>query len=168
MAWNFLSFFQPKNKKKTLENLEEKLVEEVNGLKKILRKQNIFLEAFKDEVIKGIIQNEIADLNPYIELADTFFYYEQGIGNHDSTSVPQQEARQIIWEKIDNLLTIGGLEMIRFPGERFNAQFFAVVENISRNIQDLVVVQVLQPGYLYQGNVIRPAKVVVGESPPEE
>jgi molecular chaperone GrpE (heat shock protein) len=168
MAFKVFSFFKKKNTTKTMENLEEKLVEEINGLKKILRKQNIFLEAFKDEVFKSFIQNELADLNPYLELADTFFYYEQGLENHDSSSVPQQEARQIIWEKIDNLLAAGAMEMIRLPGERFNAKFFAAVENISSSTHELFIVKILQPGYLYQGNVIRPAKAIVGESPAEE
>lgn len=168
MAWKFLNFFKKKDNAKTFEQLEGTLVEEVNGLKKILRKQNIFLEAFKDEVFKALLPRELADLNLYMELADSFYYYDQALEKHHDTSISQHEAREIIWEKIDKLLAAGGLEMIRLAGDRFNAKFFEAVENVSTGVHDLVVVKVLQPGYLYQGNVMRPAKAVVGEPPPTE
>jgi molecular chaperone GrpE len=78
-------------------------------------------------------------------------------------SPEQLEAMEIIWDKIDNLLALVGLQIMRRTGGDFDAKIYEAIENRADGAAELIVLQVLQPGYIFKNMVLKPAKVVVGK-----
>jgi molecular chaperone GrpE (heat shock protein) len=71
----------------------------------------------------------------------------------------------MIWERLDTVLAAVGLQMLRQAGGKFDANLHAAIANQSEGAGDLIVIQIVQPGYLFNNVLDRPAKVVVGASP---
>jgi molecular chaperone GrpE (heat shock protein) len=55
-----------------------------------------------------------------------------------------------------------GIEMILDEGVFFDPRLHEAVENRSPGSDSLDVLELVQPGYLQDGKVLRPARVVVG------
>jgi len=163
MNYKFLGFFK---KSKILSGLQEQasqILEETKDLRKHFRKQHLLLESFKNDIIKAILEDRLSDLHPYCDVADAVFYYEAALHSSDSVSPEQLEALEIIWAKIDNLLSLVGLQVMRRAGGNFDPRIYEAIENRDDGAAELLVLQVVQPGYLFHNLVLKPAKVVVGK-----
>jgi molecular chaperone GrpE len=68
----------------------------------------------------------------------------------------------MVLKKADGLAAFFGLEMILAEGIPFDPRVHEAVANRTPDSQPLEVLEVLQPGYLQDGQILRPAKVVVG------
>jgi molecular chaperone GrpE len=70
----------------------------------------------------------------------------------------------LIYNKLKNILSQQGLELMKVMGEEFNTDFHEALTKIPAPKPELKgkVVDVIQNGYLLNGKVIRYAKVVVG------
>jgi len=70
----------------------------------------------------------------------------------------------LIYNKLKNILSQQGLEVMKVVGEEFNTDFHEALTEIPSPKPELKgkVVDVIQNGYLLNGKVIRYAKVVVG------
>lgn len=135
---------------------------ELGDLKKQARRQNLMLEGLKTHLTKTILDQRRCDLEPYYALADAFFYHAQSL---TESSPEQLETLNIIWEKLDSVLLAAGLQMLRQAGGKFDANLHAAIANRSEGSGDLFVLQVVQPGYLFNNVLDKPAKVVVGVNP---
>jgi molecular chaperone GrpE (heat shock protein) len=162
---NFKIFnFLKKSKPPTgLQEQASQVLEEIKDLRKHLRKQNNLLESFKNEIIKAIIDDRRPGIDSYCDVADAFFYYEAALQSNDHVSSEQLEALEIIWDKIDNLMSLVGLQIMRRAGGDFDAKIYEAIENRADGAAELIVLQVLQPGYIFKNMVLKPAKVVVGK-----
>jgi molecular chaperone GrpE len=161
MKLNIFNFFK---KNTTLSELQEQTaqtLEEVKDLRKHVRKQNIFLGAIKDDIMKAIVAERRPGVEPHCEVADALFYYEAALHSGGQVSPEQQEALEIIWDKLDKLLSLAGLQIMRWPGGDFDPKLYEAIENRAAGATELTVVKVLQPGYLLNNIVLKPAKVVV-------
>jgi molecular chaperone GrpE (heat shock protein) len=161
MNLKIFNFFK---KNKPLTGLQEQtfqILEEVKDLRKRLRKQNILLGSIKEDIIKTIVDNRRSGLEPYCEVADALFYYEAALQTSDQVSPEQQEALEIIWDKLDNLMSLVGLQIMRHAGLDFDPKIYEAIDNRAAGAAELVVLQVLQPGYIVNNIVLKPAKVVV-------
>jgi molecular chaperone GrpE len=69
----------------------------------------------------------------------------------------------MIWEKLELALSEIGLELIHRAGEPFDPRLHETVERTAGNDGNAVVTKILQPGYLYNGQVVKPARVIIGE-----
>ena len=69
----------------------------------------------------------------------------------------------MVWEKLEVLLSGLGLELIRRTGEVFDPRFHQAVESAGGPDGEMVVTRIIQPGYIFQGRVIKPARVIIGE-----
>ncbi len=136
---------------------------ELHDLKKQARRQNLFLDALKSHLTKAILDQRRPELEPYFALADAFFYHAQALA---ATAPEQLETLDMIWEKVDSLLSSVGVEMIRQAGENFDANLHDAIANQAPGASHLVVLQVVQPGYLFNNVVSTAAKVVVGDRQP--
>lgn len=135
---------------------------ELQDLKKQARRQYLFLDALKTHLTRAILDQRRTDLEPYYALADAFFYHTQAM----SPAPPEElEAREIIWERLDTVLAAVGLQMLRQAGGMFDASVHDAIANQSEGEGDVVVLQVVQPGYLFNNVLAKPAKVVVGADP---
>lgn len=163
MNFKFFNFFK---KSKTATGPPEptsQVLEAVKDLQKQLRKQNFLLESFKNELFKAIVENQRPGLDPYCALADAFFYYDAALQAGGHLSPEHRETLEIIWEKLDNLLSSVGLRIIRRAGGDFDAKIYEAVENRADGATELIILEVLQPGYIFKNMVLQPARVVVGK-----
>jgi molecular chaperone GrpE (heat shock protein) len=158
--FNFLKKSQPPT---GLQEPVSQVLEEIKDLRKHWRKQNLLLESFKNEITKVIIDDRRPGIDPYCEVADAFFYYEAALQANDHVSPEQLEALGIIWDKIENLMSLAGLQIMRRAGGEFDAKIYEAIENRADGAAELIVLQVLQPGYIFKNMVLKPAKVVVGK-----
>jgi len=165
MKLNIFNFFKKKATFTALQEQASQTLEEVKDLRKYLRKQNIFLGAIKDDIMKAIVAERRTGVEPHCEVADALFYYEAALQAGDQVSPEQQEALEIIWDKLDKLLSLAGLQIMRRSGGDFDPKLYEAIENRAAGAAELIVVQVLQPGYLLNNIVLKPAKVVVDKKP---
>lgn len=142
----------------------EELKNEFADLKKIVRKQTVAMEMYKDEIITHVDNKSLKDvsLDMMKEIADSLFYLETVIKDSFNISGNHAESFDIAWAKIEAMLELCDLELIRMNGCPFDARLHEAVEAAQRVSGLLQVIKVVQPGYLFKGKVIRPAKVVVG------
>ena len=141
----------------------EDLLEELEAIKKILRKQNLILEVFKKETSERLERYEIGKIQPFLHLAENFFHLSSFFAEKEDIPEREEEAIEIVWQKLESVLSSAGIEIIRCSGAAFDAAVYQAVEGTSKKCDDPVVTKILQPGFIYQGKVIIHAKVSIGE-----
>ena len=147
-----------------LESAKREILGEIEGIKKSLRRQNLSLEAFREEVLEGIGEKTLKEANPLLEIIESFFYFDSSLRNLPDLPRSQIEAAELVWKKFDSLLSDFGLEIIRQTGSSFDPRLHESVDKPPEASGRLVVTRILRPGYLYRGQVARAAKVILGES----
>jgi molecular chaperone GrpE (heat shock protein) len=151
-----------------LEVWKGEILEELEGIKKVLRRQTLFLEALKKEVLAQVGEKVLQDAEPIRQLAESFFYFDSSLREGPGLPSGQDEAAEMVWKKLELLLSSLGLELIRRTGEPFDPRLHQTVERAEGENGNMVVTKIIQPGYLYHGQVIRPARVIIGELPTKE
>lgn len=73
----------------------------------------------------------------------------------------------LILKQFETLLNNEGIEEIKPLGEDFNPEYHECIE-VTVGEADGKIVEILCPGYIMKGKVLRPAKVKVGRKNPEE
>jgi molecular chaperone GrpE (heat shock protein) len=150
-----------KEEKRRVSN--EDLLEEVEAIKKILRKQNLVLEVFKKETSERLERYEIGKIQPFLDLAENFFHLSSFFTEKEDIQAREEEAIEIVWQKLESLLSTAGIRIIRYSGVAFDPALYQAVEGISKRCNDPIVTKILQPGFIYRGKVITHAKVSIGE-----
>ncbi|MBU4356458.1 MAG: nucleotide exchange factor GrpE [Proteobacteria bacterium] len=163
MNFKIFNFLRKSKPPTGLQEPASQVLEEIKDLRKHLRKQKFLLESFKNDIIKAIVDDRRPGIDPYCDVADAFFYYEAALQSNDHVSPEQLEALKIIWDKIDNLMSLVGLQIMRRAGGDFDAKIYEAIENRADGAAELIILQVLQPGYIFKNMVLKPAKVVVGK-----
>lgn len=77
----------------------------------------------------------------------------------------QDKGLDMVWQQFKQVLSDQGLEEIEVMGKKFDEQIMEVIDKVKVEDKKQVekVVKVTQPGYKLNGEVIRVAKVVIGE-----
>lgn len=148
-----------------LESAKREILGEIEGIKKTLRRQNLSLEAFREEVLEGIGEKTLKEANPLLEIIESFFYFDSSLRDLPDLPMSQIEAAELVWKKLDSLLLDFNLEIIRQTGGFFDPRLHEAVEKPPETTGRLIVTRILRPGYLYHGQVARAAKVILGEPP---
>ena len=148
-----------------LESARREILGEIEGIKKTLRRQNLSLEVFREEILKEIGEKTLKEANPLLEIIESFFYFDSSLRDLPDFPASQLEAAELVWKKFDSLLADFGLEIIRQTGGSFDPRIHESVEKPPETSGRLVVTRILRPGYLYRGQVVRAAKVILGEPP---
>jgi molecular chaperone GrpE (heat shock protein) len=130
-------------------------------IKRNFRKQGIFLDLFRKETLERLEERRVKEVQHFFELANAFFYYDCSLRERPDLSSGQQEALSIIWEKLEALLSSVGIDIIRKVDVDFDPRLYEAMEKVREGNGKPVVKQILQPGYVYQGNVIKPAKAII-------
>ncbi|MCI4626570.1 MAG: nucleotide exchange factor GrpE, partial [Candidatus Magnetoovum sp. WYHC-5] len=148
-----------------IEEMMVELIDELKDAKKVFRKQGILLEVYKQEIIERIDKkaSKDIDIRPYLELSDNFFYLITSFKEQKDISYGLIEAIEIVWQKMEQVLLLMDIAIIRQEGLPFDPKIHESVDNISIQGDNLIVVKVLQPGFIYMGNIIRAAKVIIGD-----
>jgi len=142
----------------------EEIIDELGDIKKILRKQGILIEMLKKEILERIAEKEFSgrNLQLFSDVVDSFFYLDMSLQEISGLSPKQKEAAGIVWQKLELMLFSAGIEVIHKTGVSFDPSLHEAVERISDDNASLYVEKLIQPGYIYRGKVIKPAKVIIG------
>ncbi|MBF0537488.1 MAG: nucleotide exchange factor GrpE [Nitrospirae bacterium] len=141
----------------------QSLGDEIKDIKKAIRRQGISLEVIRNDIIDRIDQKNIKDVQPLIELTDNFFFLIESLMENQDISVGQEEAIEIVWQKLEDVLSMFNLEVIRDIEVPFDPTIHEAIESTCQWTDDPTVERLLQPGYRYMGNVIKPARVIIGD-----
>jgi molecular chaperone GrpE (heat shock protein) len=164
--WSEIAKLFKKKEKAVLEEYQDtftkELIAELGDMKKILRKQGILIEMSKKEILERLTEKEalVKNLQPFTDAADAFFHMELSFREIPGFSEKQMEAAGIVQQKLDELLSSAGLEIIQKTGVNFDPSLHEAVGRLS-GADSLAVGKIIQPGYIFRGKVIRPAKVVI-------
>lgn len=144
----------------------EELSNEIADLKKIIRKQTLAMEMHRDELAGRIDAKSLKDVSRDMlqEIAGSFFHLESITRESGDISTSHSESFEIAWKKIEAVLGVCGLELIRKSGCPFDARLHEATAAAHGPASSLRVAKVIQPGYLYAGKVICPAKVVLEQA----
>lgn len=115
----------------------------------------------KIELSKSAASDLIITLLPVL---DDFERAMNAMGTGEDNESAHTDGIYLIYNKLKNILSQQGLEMMKVVGEEFNTDFHESLSKIPAPKPELKgkVVDVIQNGYLLNGKVIRYAKVVVG------
>jgi len=139
----------------------KEIMEEIETIKRNFRKQSVFLDLFRKETLERLEERRVKEVQHFFELTDAFFYYDCSLRERPDLSSGQQEALSIIWEKLEALLSSVGIDIIRKVDVDFDSRLYEAMEKVREGNGKPVVKQILQPGYVYQGRVIKPAKAII-------
>jgi len=104
------------------------------------------------------------DVQPLLDLCDSVFYLQRAFRSPGLMSRQHAQVVSTVLKKMDHFASSLGLEMIVDEGVSFDSRMHEVVLNRSPEAAVLEVLEVVQPGYIREGVVLRPAKVVVGNA----
>jgi molecular chaperone GrpE (heat shock protein) len=161
MAFESLRWF--KHKKKDKEDVRDPVLEELQGLKKLLRKQSVLIEEMHREQI-ALAAEKRDNQAPLLDLCDAIFYLHRAFQNPGLMSRQHAQVLNMVLNKAHRFAASLGLEMIMEEGVPFDPEIHEAVANRSPESNALSVLELIQPGYVKAGNVLRPAKVIVGAS----
>ena len=143
---------------------DQEILQEVQAVKKLLRKQTILLEKTREELLDQKERKALQDLAPLLAFADAFFYLDRSFQEVEDLSPQRRQALEMVWHKLDRMLAAAEIKMIRQTNIPFDEHLHEAVENLSPNGLQPEVLSVVQPGYVHNGRVSRAAKVIVGRA----
>lgn len=155
-----LGWFRRKQEQEE-EDPQRLILEETQNLKKLFRKQGMLLEEVHREQ-QASAAGKKRDLEPLIDLCDALFYLQRAFQNPGLMSRQHAQVLNMVHQRMHRFAISFGLEMILAEGIPFDARIHEVVTNRTPDALLLDVLEVIQPGYLQNGKVLRPAKVIVG------
>ena len=147
------------------------ILSDTGDIKKILRKQGLALELFKREILEAIEANSphspadeetSRDILLMTEFADSFFYLGRTLAGGPETKSALTDTLDIVWTKLEALIRSFEMEIIGTAGAPFDPRLHEAVDCIASGGGACRVIEIVQPGYLHRGRVIRPARVVTG------
>ncbi len=157
MAW----FSKKKDEKEKAQHI---VLEEFDNIKKLLRKQAVMIEELRREQKAAAAARENRDLEPLLELCDSIFYLHRAFQTPGLMSRQHAQVLNMVMKNLERFAASQELEMILEEGAAFDSKIHEAVANRSPESEALDVVELVQPGYLHGGKVIRPARVVVGRA----
>jgi molecular chaperone GrpE (heat shock protein) len=153
----------PRDANESQEILQE-VRQDMQAVKKLLRKHGILLEKMREEFIDHNEQERRQELTPLLAFADAFFYLDRSFQETMDLSPQRRQALDMVWQKLDQLLATAEIRMVRQVNVPFNEYLHEAVENLAPEGWQPEVLGVVQPGYVHDGRVARAARVIVGRA----
>lgn len=99
-----------------------------------------------------------------LPVLDTF---ERALAAHDDPAYAEyRKGVELIYKQLWETLAKQGLERIEAQGKSFDPHVHQAIERVETDEhEDGTVIDVLQPGYIFHGRVLRPATVRVAAAP---
>ena len=147
----------------SLDALQATMLEEFRGLRKTLRKQAQAVEAVRARLDRAPEprRNE-ENSEELMRLAVAFFHLDQALLEVTAHSPRRRQAVTLVWGQLDQLLDRNNLRMIREPGAAFDPRLHRAVLARTPEARDSVVTEMLEPGFMVDGAVRQPARVILG------
>ena len=142
--------------KRTEDALKRERADVINYRRRVERQMDGLRRAARAEFAAGLF--------PFL---DAFFHAAQGLEKHRDFE-GLKGAFQVLEKELHRLLEAWDLHPLGRPGEPFDPERHeAVLTRTARDVSGPVVDEVVRPGYLMAGQVLRTAQVVV-KQPPQE
>lgn len=137
--------------------------EEFRGVRRMLRKQAMALEHLlaRGEQAPVLGQDNKAR-DSLMRLATAFFHLDQSLRDRIADSPAHREAVALFWLQLERVLEEADLQMIRERGIPFDARLHRAVLVRETGQGELVVAEILEPGFVEGGRVRVSAKVILG------
>jgi molecular chaperone GrpE len=145
-----------------------KLEAEKEDLRKTLIHRQADFENFRKRVERERHEESRRATGHSIQLLlpvlDTF---ERALAAHDDPAYAEyRKGVELIYKQLWEALAKQGLERIDAQGKSFDPHFHQAIERVeTEEHADGTVIEVLQPGYVFHGRVLRPATVRVAAAP---
>lgn len=153
-----------------LEEKIAKLESERDDLKSTMVRRQADFENFKKRLERERHeegQRGVARLAEHLlPVVDAF---ERALAAHDNPAYENYRLGfEMIYKQLTEALTRQGVQRIEAEGKQFDPHFHQAIERVETDEHaDGAVIEVLQPGYVFHGRVLRPATVRVAVSPQE-
>ncbi len=158
MGWSLRRLFRKKADSDSL-NL---CLEEMRKVQKLLRRQKLEVERLASILEDRIPDRRDRERGLVMEAAEALFHFSQFLESTSQWSQNKAQALEMIWIRMERLLAVYGLQIIRHKGVPFDPSIHDAVESISETSPGFFIVgRVVQPGFKDGRQVLRPAKVVV-------
>lgn len=149
---------------KKIKELEEK-IEVLND--KYLRLYSEF-DNYRKRTVKERVELQMsASKDLILEILPVVDDFERAIQSFEDHNLSKEANKgiQLVYNKFMNILKQKGLEAMDVKNKEFDTDFMEAITNIPAPTEKLKgkVVDVVQPGYLLNGKILRFAKVVVGQ-----
>ena len=149
--------------KKKIEELNDKLSKEHDDYLRLMAEFETFRRRSSEEKL-AIVSN--ASAQTIKEMLPVLDDCERALQILDKSSDESaKEGTRLIYNKLMDYLKSKGLSVIEARGKEFDTDYHDAVTKFPAPSEDMKgkVIDVVQTGYLFNGKVLRYAKVVVGE-----
>lgn len=148
--------------RKQIEELTDKLAKEKNDYLRLMAEFETFRRRSAEERLKLVSSaagDTVKGMLPVLD--DCERAMEMLAGSSDEAA---KEGTSLIYNKLMEYLKSLGLEKIEAKGEVFDTDFHEAVTQIPAGSEEMKgrVIDVIQTGYTFNGEILRYAKVVVG------
>lgn len=168
MAFGKIKWFQGRKEEK--EKDRALVLEEIQSIKKLLRKQSVLMEEVRREQ-EAVTVGKNRSTNSVMELCDSVYYLHRAFRHPGFMSREHSQVLNMVMKKAELFAASLGMEIILDEAVPYDPRLHEAIENRSPGSESLNVLELLQPGYLRSGKVLRPAKVIVcaaGDPTPSE
>jgi hypothetical protein len=148
----------------------EKLEGELGELKKLVRRQGIQQESLIRDLTSKIDALPVAPVentesfrpDSLMEVAESFFHLGEVLP-FAGGGCETLEAIAMVWEKLDLVCRERGLEIVRQSGVLFDSRKHEAIDRAPHG-GNPVVTGVTAPGFIFNGRVLKPARVTLTET----
>jgi molecular chaperone GrpE len=146
----------------------QKLQAEKQELMDTLVRRQADFENYRKRVEKERHQDRHRGVESLVEsLLPVLDAFERALAAHDEPAYAEyRKGFELIHRQLSDALAKQGLERIESAGKNFDPHYHHAIEAVETSEHpDGTVIEVLQPGYVFHGRVLRPAMVRVAAHP---
>ena len=157
-----------KDLQETLENLQKEKDELFGKLQRVSADYTNFQKRVPKQISDTISYEKERIIKSLLPALDNFEHTLQNTHSAESSEVFVKGIK-IIYDQMLDILKSHGVEQIKAPGEHFDpAMHEAMMQKTEPEKEDNVVLEEFQKGYILNGRVIRPSKVIVNKLTSEQ
>jgi len=146
-----------------IEDLQKEKDELFGKLQRIGADYENFQKRVPKQIADSISYEKETIIKSFLPALDNFEHTLQNAGSSESTDVLVKGIR-IIYDQMLDILRGYGVEQIKALGENFDPTFHqAVMQRQQPDQAEGIVLEEFQRGYILNGRVIRPSKVIVNK-----
>jgi molecular chaperone GrpE len=146
----------------------QKLVAEKQELTETLVRRQADFENYRKRIEKERHQDRHRGVESFVEqLLPVLDAFERALAAHEEPAYAEyRKGFELIHRQLSDALAKQGLERIESAGKNFDPHYHHAIEAVETTEHpDGTVVEVLQPGYVFHGRILRPAMVRVAAHP---
>jgi hypothetical protein len=141
------------------------ITEDVKEIKKLIRRQGLYLELLKKELMEKMVAPRAGEPNTLWELAESYYFLSKSWSQLPDLSESHLQAMDLVWQRLDILLDRDRMEMIRSEGVLYDPRLHESLSPWTGNDGIPAVKEILMPGRIHQGKIVKAAKVTLESNP---